>query len=165
VLDELAERLAELFLALRHDRRVRDGNPERVPEQGDDGEPVGEPADHRRLEHRPDVLDPRLVVGQGEADDVQHRGEHEQAGGLATVGGEASGSGLLRTRLGEGGDGHAAMPTPRQRSDAGSSIVNVVPSPDCELQTIDPPIRSVRPLAIASPRPVPSEPDRRSLPR
>ena len=48
-LDELAERLAELGLALGDDGGVGDGHAERVAEQRDDGEPVGEPADHRGL--------------------------------------------------------------------------------------------------------------------
>ena len=48
-LDELAERLAELLLALGDDRGVGDRQPERVAEQRHHGEPVGQPADHRGL--------------------------------------------------------------------------------------------------------------------
>ena len=48
-LHELAEAAPDLVLALGDDRRVRDGDAERVTEQGGDGEPVGEGTDHRRL--------------------------------------------------------------------------------------------------------------------
>lgn len=44
--DEFAERDAELVFLGRDDRGVRDGQAEWVPEEGGDGEPVGQGADH-----------------------------------------------------------------------------------------------------------------------
>ena len=61
-LDELAEAAPDLVLAPGDDRRVRDGQAERVAEQRGDGEPVGQRADHRRLGAGPDVADPRRPV-------------------------------------------------------------------------------------------------------
>ena len=62
VCDELAERAADLVLAVRDDRRVRDRDAERMAEQGGDGEPVGERADHRRLGEGADVADPAVLL-------------------------------------------------------------------------------------------------------
>ena len=62
-LDELAERLAELLLALGDDRGVGDRQAERVAEEGDHGEPVGQAADHRRLGGGLHVAEPRVALG------------------------------------------------------------------------------------------------------
>src|SRR5919201_3299691 len=48
-LHEAAEAPPDAVLARRDDGGVRDRDAERVPEERGDGEPVGEPADHRRL--------------------------------------------------------------------------------------------------------------------
>ena len=81
-LHELAEAAADLVLAARDDRRVRDRQPERMTEQRGDGEPVGERTDHRRFGARSHVADPGgAVVLVGAGDEVDDRGEHEEAGG------------------------------------------------------------------------------------
>ena len=51
-LDERAERSSDAILFRRHDRRVRNRNAERMPEERGDGEPVGQPADHARFHRR-----------------------------------------------------------------------------------------------------------------
>ena len=82
-LDELAEAAADLILALRDDRRVRNREAQRVAEQRRHGEPVGECADHRRLGDGADVSHPRARVlvdfGDHEHDccDHQERGGHQ----------------------------------------------------------------------------------------
>ena len=58
-LQELAQAGADLVLAVGDDGGVRDRDAERVAEQRRDREPVGEPADHRRLGRGPHVADPR----------------------------------------------------------------------------------------------------------
>ena len=81
VLHELAEPGADLGLASRHDRRVRDRDAERVPEQGRDGEPIGERTDHRRLGERLDVADRAVAVAERAGQDVHDRRGQEQSGG------------------------------------------------------------------------------------
>ena len=76
-LDELAEAATDLVLAVGDDRRVRDRDPERVPEQRRDGEPVGERADHRRLGEGLHVADPAVPSVEGRHD-VHRRGRQQQ---------------------------------------------------------------------------------------
>ena len=78
VLHELAERLADLILAVRDDRRVRNGHAERMTEQCGDREPVGERADHRRLGEGADGSDGRVVRLLPAGDEVDDRDEHQQ---------------------------------------------------------------------------------------
>ena len=57
LLEEIGQRLADAVLVARDDRGVGDGQAERVAEQSGDREPVGQPADHRRLGERLDVAE------------------------------------------------------------------------------------------------------------
>ena len=52
-----------------------------MPEQRRDGEPVGDPADHRRLGRGPDVGQPRVVWLQHEATGEDGRHHRQKAGG------------------------------------------------------------------------------------
>ena len=77
LLDEPAELCSELVLLPRDDRGVGNGQAERMPEQRDDGEPVGDRADDCSLGSRPDVRDPRVVLLVDPGDD-EHRGCDDQ---------------------------------------------------------------------------------------
>ena len=57
-LHELAERAADLVLAVRDDGRVRNRYPERVAEERGHREPVGQGTDHRRFRERADDSPP-----------------------------------------------------------------------------------------------------------
>ena len=83
LLDELPQRLAELVLAGDDHGRVRDGQAERVAEDGDDGEPVGQAADHRRLEPGPQVAGGPLALGGDRHDQEGERDQGQEAGGPA----------------------------------------------------------------------------------
>ena len=99
-LDEGAEGVAELVLALHDDRRVGDGDAERVPEQGGDREPVGEAAHHAGLDRGLEVADPRGVAApQLEA---HERGghDHQEAGGPPAAAAQQGAPQLLVGRLG-----------------------------------------------------------------
>ena len=61
LLEEIGQRFADPVLVARDDRGVRDRQAERVAEQSGDREPVGEPADHRRLGERLDVCEPGVA--------------------------------------------------------------------------------------------------------
>ncbi len=84
-LDEVAEVGTDLILLARDDGGVPDGNTERVAEERDDGEPVGEGADHGSFGEGADVVpanDPddgaiAERMGHGE----EHGHEHERSGG------------------------------------------------------------------------------------
>ena len=76
LLDEVAERLAELLLALDDDRRVGNRDAEWMAEQGSDGEPVRQPADHRRFRHGLHVAGERAVAAPRRNDE-----EHDGDGG------------------------------------------------------------------------------------
>ena len=80
---EVAEALAERVLALRDDRGVRDGKPERPAEQGGHREPVRERADHARLGRAAHVPGPgaRTRVLLPPRDRVDDEREHQQSGG------------------------------------------------------------------------------------
>ena len=76
-LHELAERATDLILAMRDDRRVRDGDAEWMPEQRRHGEPVGQRAHHRGLGERSHVADPAVVLllpSGNEEDDRDEQG-------------------------------------------------------------------------------------------
>ena len=77
--DEGRQVLADPILVARDDRGVRDRQPERMPEQRDDREPVGDRADHRRLCERGDVAPRRVAVVQQRGDDVDRSGSRQQA--------------------------------------------------------------------------------------
>ncbi|MFK4543212.1 hypothetical protein RKD29_002808 [Streptomyces tendae] len=81
--DELAQRDAELVLLLRDDRGVRDGDAQRVAEEGGDREPVGERADHAGLGGGRHIARPgaRAPVRGPLGQDVDHGDEEQQTGG------------------------------------------------------------------------------------
>jgi len=81
LLDEAGQTLADLVLLARDDGGVRDRDPQRMAEQRSDGEPVGEPADHRRLGGCLDITPRTRTVAHGPADHVHHRGDQQQAAG------------------------------------------------------------------------------------
>ena len=83
VLDERAEGRADLVLAGRDDRRVRDAQAERIPEQRRHREPVGDRADHGALGGGAHVAEPGHLVLQGERDREHDGGHGEQRGGDA----------------------------------------------------------------------------------
>ena len=87
LLNELAERLGELVLPLDDDRRVRYRQAERTAEQRGDREPVGDTADHGRLETRLQVTGQRPVRAD--------RGHHHESDGdrAEQRGGATAGSG------------------------------------------------------------------------
>jgi hypothetical protein len=62
VLHELPQRRADLVLAMRDDRGVRDGDPQWMAEEGGDGEPVGQRAHHGGLGERLDVAGHAVAV-------------------------------------------------------------------------------------------------------
>ncbi len=74
--DEVLQGAAEGVLAGRDQRGVRDRQPERVPEQGGDGEPVGRRADRRRLARGVDEPEPARAV---EREQVAVRGQRPAA--------------------------------------------------------------------------------------
>ncbi len=75
--EERLQVAGDVVLALRDDRGVRDRQPERMPEQGGDREPVGQGADHRRLgagvHEAPDAR-----IGHAQGGQVDDRGGHQQ---------------------------------------------------------------------------------------
>ena len=73
-LDELAERAADLVLAVGDDRGVRDRDAERMPEQRRHREPVGERADHAAFGGGPHVGERGHLLLERERD-----GEHARA--------------------------------------------------------------------------------------
>lgn len=111
--DELTERDAQLILLGGDDRGVRDGQPERMPEQRGHGEPVRQRAHHARLGGRRDIAGPgaRALVRGPLGQHVHHRDEEQQPGRdelhlphaplLLLVGGAEGGHGAVRhPRLG-----------------------------------------------------------------
>ena len=74
----IPERAPDLVLPARDDRRVRDRDAERMPEQRRHREPVRERADHAALGRRAHVPPAREVLLEDERDDEDDR--HEQQG-------------------------------------------------------------------------------------
>src|SRR3546814_1602273 len=63
---------------------MRDRQAERVTEQGGDGEPVGQPADQRRLGARSQQIDPEAGLAQpGGADVDEAHGDQQRRGEAA----------------------------------------------------------------------------------
>ena len=98
---EVLESLAQLILAARDQRGVRDRQAQRVPEQCGHGEPVGHRADHARLGAGVDEAQPAV---RPEGQQVDDGGEHQQGQGdgahpaepAAPGAASASGSGVIR---------------------------------------------------------------------
>ena len=84
-LHELAERAADLVLAMGDDRGVRNRDAEGMTEQCGHGEPIGQRADHRCLGERPDVADPPVRLFEPAGDEEHDGDEHQQAGGDAFI--------------------------------------------------------------------------------
>jgi hypothetical protein len=82
-LDELTEILADLVLAVRDDRGVRDRDAERMPEQRRHGEPVGERPDHAAFGERAHVRERGDLLLEREGEREEHRHEHERTEGDA----------------------------------------------------------------------------------
>ena len=68
-LDELAERAADLVLAVRDDRGVRDRQAEWTTEQRGHGEPVGEGTHHAAFGGGAHIAEPRLPFLERERED------------------------------------------------------------------------------------------------
>ena len=88
-LHEFAQRGADLVLAARDDRGVRDLDAHGVLEQGRDGEPVREGTDHAALGRGADVFEPRILLLQGERDDEDHGHDDQQRRGPGASSGAA----------------------------------------------------------------------------
>ena len=71
-------------LVARNDGGMRDRQPERVPEQGGDREPVGQPADHRRFGKGEHVAPGRVARLHLQGQHEQRRHRHQQQRGGAT---------------------------------------------------------------------------------
>lgn len=109
----LAEALASLVLLSRDDRGVRDLQPQRMAEEGGDGEPVGQRADHPGLGRCTDVSEPPRPApclaplagqeddGRADQESQRHRLHPPQIAQPLDVGlGVGAGE-----RLSQGGDG------------------------------------------------------------
>ena len=88
VLDELAQRLPELRLALDDDRGVGDGEAQRVTEQRHHGEPVSQATHHRRLGAGLDVAERGPALGPGHHGGDEHSRRGGEEGGGAPSGGD-----------------------------------------------------------------------------
>ena len=138
-LDELAERLAELLLALGDDRGVGDRHAERVPEQRDDGEPVGQPADQRRLGGGLHVAERGVAVGAGDHGGHEHGGDRREEHRGPSPGGDQLGPlGLQLRGRGEGSPlgrryrsrGHGRRSTPSRTNRVMASVTRLCGSLD-----------------------------------
>ena len=105
VVDELLETAAEFILALLDERGVRNGQPEGVTEEGRDGEPVRQRADHGGLRGGVDVLQHGRVGPQ--RGDVDDGGEDEERGREHAHTAQAVAAHLVRGRLGQ--EAHRAI--------------------------------------------------------
>lgn len=74
LVDELGETLADLILAPWNQRSVRDGDAQRVTEQGGHREPIGDAPDQRRLGGSPDKAIEPLVATPNMADQEDRQG-------------------------------------------------------------------------------------------
>src|SRR3546814_1929798 len=87
---------------------MRDRQAERVTEQGGDGEPVGQPADQRRLGARSQQIDPEAGLAQpGGADVDEAHGDQQRRGEAAMT---AQGPALRERRVLNGNFGHDRSP-------------------------------------------------------
>jgi hypothetical protein len=102
LLHELAEGSGELVLALDDHRGMRDGQAERVAEQGRHREPVGHAADHRRLGACLNVRKEGPVGADRGHDHEQHRDRPEESGRPSAGGGQAARPRLHRLALDRG---------------------------------------------------------------
>ncbi len=78
---EARETVADPVLVARDDRGVRDRQAERVAEQGGDREPVGEPADHRRLGECADEAPAVRAMLEQAGERIEQGHRDEQPGG------------------------------------------------------------------------------------
>src|SRR3546814_11962429 len=86
-LDEASKALADAVLVAGDNGGLRDRQAERVTEQGGDGEPVGQPADQRRLGARSQQIAPEGGLAQLGGDHVPAAYVHQQRRGGANRGG------------------------------------------------------------------------------
>ncbi len=75
VLNEVPQAPADPVLPVGDDGCVRDGDVERMAEEGGDGKPIGDPADHGCLGGRPDVAEPGVsrLEQTGRHEDDRHQ--------------------------------------------------------------------------------------------
>ncbi len=78
VLHERAKRAGHAILARRDDRRVRNGDAERMAEQRGDREPVREPADHGGFRHCANEAEPRVRFLECAGHHVHDDGQNQQ---------------------------------------------------------------------------------------
>ena len=83
VLDEIAQTRGDTVLAVRDDGGVPQRDAERIAEQRDDGEPVGNRADHRGLGECFHVAPGRMLAVARTGNREQHAGDEQQADGDA----------------------------------------------------------------------------------
>src|SRR3546814_987167 len=107
-LDEASKALADAVLVAGDNGGMRDRQAERVTEQGGDGEPVGQPADQRRLGARSQQIDPEAGLAQpGGADVDEAHGDQQRRGEAAMT---AQGPALRERRVLNGNFGHDRSP-------------------------------------------------------
>ena len=114
-LDEVAERLAELLLALGDDRGVRDRHPERVAEQRHHREPVGQAADHGGLGGGLHVPVPGAVLDPGRHGERRTPPRPRRAAAVARRRVVTSWA-RLASSFGDGGSGARRRGTRRSRT-------------------------------------------------
>ncbi len=124
LLDEGAKAGPDLVLLPRDDGGVRDRQPQGMPEQRRDGEPVGQRAHHRCLGGGPDVAHPGArALAEQDAAEEDDRGGDEQTRRQPLHPGEVGGP--LRVvqgpREGDGRSGFGHPPQPRDTRGAGRS--------------------------------------------
>ncbi len=81
IADEARQGAADVVLARRDDRRVRDRQAQRPPEQRHDREPVGEAADQRGFGERPRGAGPTVLRQPPRRRDEHGCHDREQHGG------------------------------------------------------------------------------------
>ena len=114
---ELLEPLAQLVLALGHERGVRDRQAERVLEQRRHREPVGDRADHRRLGARVDEPPEPVAPQRG---GVHAGSEQQQAHGDRPHPAQPAATGLVHPGIGrDQGDRRRARRGARRRASGG----------------------------------------------
>ena len=81
VAQELRHGVGDAVLVFRDDRGVRDRQSQRAAKQCGDGEPVRQPADHRRLAEGVDIAPGRVARLQVQREDEHHRHQRQHSGG------------------------------------------------------------------------------------